>query len=177
MKLIGRFKNKSYDQYGNNEITFVIGKEYANQLDRLETERMLSIEVLEKLNQRTLEQNRLIWALMGEIDTKQNGRKSSDSVMELYKALIQIAMIHVEYVKFDKNALKIMKRSFRVVEIIKEEILEGKAYISANLYRGSSDFDTNEMSQFVETILDYASRVGVEISYYDAQLRSLIDDE
>ena len=72
MKLNANYSRKSYNEKGDIELTLTIPKQYHIQIGKLDTERIYELDIKERSNQRTLAQNNLIWALMNEIDKKEN---------------------------------------------------------------------------------------------------------
>ena len=171
MKITANYERHVFNEDGDVEITFKVHRSYLTALGKLDKERLMELDIKDKLNQRTLEQNRLLWSLLADIDTKESGLKSKSGVEDLYKRMIEEAMIQVSYMKVEKVALPILKNAYRVVDILKEETINGVEYISANLYKGSSDFNKEEMKDFIETILNYAGKQGIILTHYEKGLR------
>lgn len=176
MKLNANYSRKSYNEKGDIELTLTIPKQYHIQIDKLDTERIYELDIKERSNQRTLAQNRMMWALIDEIDLKENGRKSEDSVNELYKTFIKMARIYVRPVKFPLEDLEAQSYVYRVIDVRQLKEYDGVMFVGGFGYLGSSHFKTKEMSDFVETILDYASKIGLEITYYNEGLKNLIEN-
>lgn len=115
---------------------------------------------------RTLSQNSLLWAIIGEIDRKQNGRRSEDGSTTIYCQLIKMARIKPEYMLALEEALPSLKKAFRVVLERGKRTLNGKEMTVFECFLGSSDFDTKEMSDLIETTLDFAEKTGIDTAYY-----------
>ena len=61
---------------------------------------------------------------------------------------------------------------YRVVEIVEKRLNDNDVETCVfACYIGSSNFDKKQLSDFVETILHYAGRIGLEITYYSNGLR------
>lgn len=178
MKLNANYSRKSYNEKGDIELTLTIPKQYHTQIGKLDTERIYEIDIKERSNQRTLAQNNLIWALMNEIDKKENGLASESGVNDIYINLIKIARIEVEYWQGLEDMKKALEGGrYRVVDIV-EKRQSGNDVETCIFacYLGSSSFDKKQLSDFVETILNYAGSIGLEITYYNDRLRSLIEN-
>lgn len=170
MKLIGNFKETLYTD-DDVILSFSVPKKYYPRLQKLPKDRLLTLEVDERTAQRSLRQNRALWALLSEIAYQENNRKDKTLVDDLYKEMIVEANIHVSYMKVDIAALNILQSAFRVVDILETSEHNGISYISCNLYKGSSNFDTKEMTDFIEVVLDRGSRYDINILYYEDELK------
>lgn len=126
---------------------------------------------------RTLNQNALLWALIGEIDAKTNGRRSEDGSTTIYCQLIKMARIKPEYMLALEEALPSLKKAFRVVLERGKRTLNGKEMTVYECYLGSSDFTTKEMSDLIETTLDYAEKTGIDTAYYREEWRGIVGKE
>ena len=178
MKLNANYSRKSYNEKGDIELTLTIPKQYHTQVGKLDTERIYELDIKERSNQRTLAQNNLIWALMNEIYKKENGLASESGVNDIYMNLIKMARIQVEYWQGLEEMKKALQGGrYRVVEIVEKRLNDNDVETCVfACYIGSSNFDKKQMSDFVETILHYAGRIGLEITYYSNGLRSLIEN-
>lgn len=124
---------------------------------------------------RSLSQNALLWALIGEIDKKQNGRKSADGSETIYCQLLKMARIKSEFLMVLEEALPALKQAFRVVIDRGKRDFNGKQMTVCECYLGTSNFDTKQMSDMIETTLDYAERSGVDTAYYRDEWRGIIE--
>lgn len=129
------------------------------------TEDDLLIEFRKWSDKRSLGQNALMWALIGEIDLKENGRSSEDGEMTIYKNVIKRAKIRTFDYEMNSEAYEETKRRkiFRVVEGF--DLGEGQKFVRC--YPGTSTFDKKEMADFLEGLKDYASRAGVNLDVYE----------
>ena len=127
---------------------------------------------------RTLSQNSLLWALIGAIDQKQNGRKSEEGSTEIYKQIIKMAKIKTVFLQTLAETLPMLERNFRVVvDRGKRTNENGVEMVVFECYIGSSQFDTKEMSDTIETALDYAERSGVDTAYYRDEWKGLLNEK
>lgn len=126
---------------------------------------------------RTLSQNSLLWAIIGEIDRKQNGRRSEDGSTTIYAQLIKMARIKSDFLMVLEEALPSLKKAFRVVVERGKRNFNGNEMTVYECFLGSSSFSTKEMSDLIETALDYAERAGIDTAYYRDEWRGLIERE
>ena len=127
---------------------------------------------------RSLSQNNLLWTIIGAIDKKQNGRKSEEGSTEIYKQIIKLAKIKTVFLQTLAEALPTLERNFRVVvDRGKRTNENGVEMVVFECYIGSSQFDTKEMSDTIETALDYAQRSGVATAYYREEWREIVGKE
>lgn len=130
----------------------------------------LTVTVTDKKD-RSLLQNAKLWALVHEIDKEMNGYTSDQGEEDIYLQLIEMANIAPEYVQCIPEALKTLKTVYRVVKEVERRQKNGRESVVAKCYKGTSQFDTREMSDFIETTLRYASQAGINLHEYQ-DLRS-----
>ena len=170
MKIIGTFKEVLQTDT-SLRVTFDIPKHYIHSVRELSHERLLEIEINERKAQRSLRQNALLWELIHQIDLHENGRTDKDSEMALYINLIKLAKIRIDYYQTLPEAIESLLRAYRYVEIKESRMTEkGTETVVLACYKGSSNFDTKEMSDFIDTILNYATKVGLNTDYYVDEL-------
>lgn len=149
-----------------SEVTFQIPTFIARYLeDDYQNETELTVTIAPYEAGRTLNQNNKLWALIGDIDKKLNGRRSKDGENAIYINLIQLANIQTVILQLPIEALPGLtdRGTFRVIEV--HEQIDDVAI--CRCYFGSSQFTTKEMADFIETALDYAAQVGLDSSEYD----------
>lgn len=140
-------------------ISFVIPNYQANiEL----TDKEYKIELNPVKSKRSLQQNKMCWALVYEI-AKHEGM-DPDTV---YCQAIEMAKLKVDIIECIEDALERFRRTFRVVKVLEHRTSKkGVDTVLVALYYGSSDYDTNEMSKLNDHLLDYAARVGIDVSQY-----------
>ena len=133
----------------------------------------LNIKVDKYREKRSLNANNYAWKLLTEIGNVL--RKDKEEVyLEMLKRYGQSEMISVlshipikQYIKYCEEA--------------GESVLNGKSFTHYKVYKGSSEFDTKEMSIFIDGVVDEAQSLGIETKTPEelANLKSLwkeIDD-
>ena len=125
-------------------------------------EYLISIEP--KRRKRSLDQNRFFWALLGEISKKENGNLRD--VDTLYLHLLEMAGAKYETLIIKHDALERFKSLVRHVKVVKQQIVNHEVYDTVYAFYGSSTMNTQEMTQLIDTTIDYAYEVGVENPEY-----------
>ena len=150
-------------------LTLSINEEAAakNLFDDLHETEKLSIKIDKYREKRSLNANNYAWKLLTEI-----GNRLRASKEEVYLAMLKqygqseiiSVLSHIpikEYVKYCEEA--------------GESILNGKLFKHYKVYKGSSEFDTREMSIFLDGVVSEAQELGIQTETPDqiAQLKSL----
>ena len=121
-------------------------------------EYLVSIEPKKK--KRSLEQNRYFWALLGEIARKEDG--DLRNIDDLYTHLLMMSGAKYEVLNIKHEALDGLKQLVKHVKVVKQSIVNHVVWDTVYVFYGSSKFDTGEMSNLIDTTLNYASEIGVE---------------
>jgi hypothetical protein len=127
----------------------------------------LSIEIKPYREKRSLNANNYCWKILTEIGNVLRASKDEIYLMmlkrygqsELISVLSHIPIEH--YVKYYEEA--------------GESKLNGKMFTHYRVYKGSSDFDTREMSIFIDGVVSEAKELGIQTETPDeiARLKSL----
>lgn len=137
-------------------LTLSINEEAAakNLFDDLHEAEKLSIKIDKYREKRSLNANNYAWKLLTEI-----GNRLRASKEEVYLAMLKqygqseiiSVLSHIpikEYVKYCEEA--------------GESILNGKLFKHYKVYKGSSEFDTREMSIFLDGVVSEAQELGIQ---------------
>jgi len=108
---------------------------------------------------RSLEQNKMIWAILTIIQEHTGTDK-----WELYLNLLEQVGVLVEYLEAIPEAEATLKRVYRIVEV-KEHRLSSRGVKTClfKCYVGSSTFNTNEMKILLDESISLASSLGIQI--------------
>jgi len=141
-------------------ISFVVPN-YQAEIE-FKTDQVYKIEITEIKSKRSLWQNKMMWALINEI-AKHEGMSDND----VYCQIIELAKIRTEFIETIPEAITRLSQAFRVVRVLEERTSQkGVKTVLLKLYYGSSTFDTKEMSDFIERLLDYAAQIGIDVREY-----------
>lgn len=130
---------------------------------------MVEIEIKPVRDKRTLDQNRLMWALLNKLAQALNGGTPGGVTAEqCYLDLLADYGAEVETWRVPLKALPALRRAYRVVQVV--EVLEG-GYCVARLGLGSSSFTRQQMHDFIDRIFDRLSEAGVDDAETTEQYR------
>lgn len=130
---------------------------------------MVEIEIKPVRDKRTLDQNRLMWALLNKLaQTLSGGTPGGVTAEQCYLDLLADYGAEVETWRVPLKALPALRRAYRVVQVV--DMLEGGACI-VRLGMGSSTFDRAQMREFIDRIFDRLSEAGVDDAETTQQYR------
>ena len=144
-------------------VSFKIPNYQAEYLINLDKTKEYKLELNEIKSKRSLQQNRLIWQMIGQI-AKHEGMES----MEVYCQIIKMAKIKIEFIETIPEAIPKLKNLFR--EVVEREVrcsAKGVTTVMLECYYGTSTFTVPEMSDFVDQMLDYAEKIGINTTEYE----------
>lgn len=127
-------------------------KEIINFLMDQEKEKLFDIS--EHKNKRSLNANAYMWALINQIA----------NVMRLSKEDVYLQMLK-DYGQSEVISLLSeinIDGYFKYYEVIGESSLNGKDFKHIKIYKGSSEFDTKEMSILIDGVVNEAQQLGIE---------------
>lgn len=157
MKVTGKIVDASVDFVtGTPKLTLAINErnDFLQFYDELKSIELLSIEIKQYRAKRSLNANAYAWKLITEIADVL--RASKDAIyFEMLKRYGQSDIISVlshisisQYVKYFEEA--------------GESILNGKTFKHYKVFKGSSEFDTREMSILIDGIVSEAKELGIQ---------------
>ena len=158
MKVTGRIVGANIDFKTNKPVLMLEVNErndFEMLVDEMRDKDKLSIEVKTYRERRSLNANAYAWTLIGKIaDALRAGK--DEIYLKCLKRYGQSELISVlshvpiaNYVKYYEEA--------------GESKLNGKDFTHYRVYKGSSEFDSREMSIFVDGICDEARLLGIQV--------------
>lgn len=117
-------------------------------------DKKLTIEIKEYKAKRSLNANAYAWQLIGKI-----GDATRASKEEVYLKMLK------DYGQSDLVSVLAhipVAHYFKYYEEAGESTLNGKLFKHYRVYKGSSEFDTREMSIFIDGIVSEAKNLGIE---------------
>ncbi len=133
-----------------------------------------TVELKKYRKGRSLNQNAYFWKLVSEIAIKENG--DLRDVDNLYSNLLKMSGAKYEVMYLKEDALESLKKNEVIKHclVVKRQVINNQAMVTALIFYGSSKFDTKEMSNLIDTTLKYASEIGVE--HVDDYWKGLLND-
>lgn len=123
---------------------------------KFEDNDFLKAEITRIKDKKTLQQNRYMWELIGQIARKQN-----QDEMEVYCQALQEANAKYTWLEglpeIKENLLKV----YRAVQITRYEERFGKQFAIFKCYEGTSKYDKQEMMELLEIIIGWAEELDI----------------
>lgn len=113
------------------------------------------VEIKPVRNRRTLDQNRLMWALL----TKMARHYGNTTPEACYLDLLADAGVDVNHWRVPVAALSTLRKAYRVVQVVE---LLGDDMCIVRIGLGSSTFTRSEMGEFIDRIFDRLAEMGVD---------------
>lgn len=145
-----------YVVHGDNKRSALLSLEETQN-----SEKKLEVDVKPHKSQRSLEQNRLLWALLGKMAFAMSGNKRKVTTEECYCIMLEEANVAYDYLLALPEAEPMLKKTFRVVRKIDEREVNGKTLNMYQYFIGSSKFNTQEMTELIEATLDKLAELGI----------------
>lgn len=126
---------------------------------KLDKDVVYDIKVEKHKEKRSLDQNAKAWALINEIANVLRVSKE-----EIYESMLR-AYGQRDYILLEDS----VNPDYYFKYYDKETTLEknGKRFSSYLIYRGSSEFDTREMSIFIDGIIQEAKQLDIDVEKYN----------
>ena len=148
--MLARIKNRGH---------FNIEVEAYKTLPLFDETKTYDITIKEKKNRRSIDQNKLLWKLIGEL------AKTQDTTdWEMYLNIMKDCNISPEYILALPKAEKTLKEVYRVVIPLDEtREVNGKTLTIFKCQIGSSKLDKEQFTQVIEYTIRLATGLGIEI--------------
>jgi len=172
---------KMQDENNNVIISFVVSgsNKYSANMTFDELKKLgdvkLSVESKKYKSQRSLEQNKMLWALCEKIAIATSGFSYKSEVEECYVNLLEEANIEGRFRVALPEDKKQLEEEYRVVKSVgKRMVLNPKTNKKTECemflcYKGSSTFDTKQMTELIELALNRCAELGI----YDSEIEQI----
>lgn len=139
------------------------------ELKALPEHSKIQLSITQYKSKRSLEQNRMLWALIEKIAIQQSGYARKEDVEDCYCELIERANIAdtYEYIPSLPSNKTSLENIYRVVKDYGERVIvDPKTNRQTNCilfkcFKGSSTFNTKQMSELIDLALDTLAELGV----------------
>lgn len=143
--------------------------------EQLKSDEEYFVEISKQTKKRSLNQNAMLWALIGEINEKVNGTKSADDSIQIYIQIVKMTGAKVETLTMRKDAYEDFKARtsdvFRGYTVVYEwRNRNGVEFVQVLCYYGTSKLNTEEMSAVIDKTLEYAAEVGLDAEFWQEKL-------
>lgn len=157
MKIVAKNLTGTVYQTGGVRLSFDCSYKAKQAVESLkEGEYVLTIERVR--NSRTLNQNALIWAVIGDICELENGNRNTADEEQIYKNILLDAGTACTYIQCIPDAIKELRQFYRIVEPVERR----NNSVLVKCYKGLSQMDTAQAAQVIESVLKYAEMIGLD---------------
>lgn len=163
-KINCKMKESVYTREGELILSFTVDRANRYLAERLTAEaegKPLTLSLAEYKSRRSIEQNSLMWALLTKLTEATAGVDTEAEVWETYKTMLSV--VGAKYIDLITvpEAENELKKNFRAVKDMGERQLNGKTLKAYRCYEGSSSFNTKEMTDFINALMDKLSELGI----------------
>lgn len=123
---------------------------------KFEDNDFLKAEITKVKDKKTLQQNRYMWELIGQI-----AKKQYQDEMEVYCQALQEANAKYTWLEGLPETKEHLLRVYRAVQIIRYEERFGKQFAIFKCYEGTSKYDKQEMMELLEIIVGWAEELDI----------------
>ncbi len=166
MKLTTKYLKRVVNEDNETEITFQIPTYQSRWLEELDKSKEYDLDIAEHKSKRSVNQNKYLWLLCTEIAKAMHDKDE----WQIYLYALEKANVKYEYVLGLPIIEKELKKSFRAVKLVKYEDYKGKQMGVFKCYIGSSKMTVVEMKNLIDAVLDMASEVGLDTTYWEEKL-------
>ena len=168
----GRLIDLVFGINGKQRLTLELDADYRAEFDELH-EKDVDITIKKHRNRRSLDSNAYAWVLIDQIATKRRMSK-----LEVYRNAIRDIGGVSEVVCIQNGAVRTMKDIWTRNGLgWQVEEMESKIPGCTNLvlYKGSSVYDTKQMSALIDSLVQDAKSIGIE-TRSPAEIESLLKE-
>lgn len=157
------YVRKSRNEDGRLEITLEVNSVHDEQIIEEIEKALYRVSMTPVKSKRSIQQNKYLWELIHDISVARNGLPTSDDDWDIYLEALEKAQAKFEYVACLPEAYELLKQQFRATKIMNEFEHNGKTFIQAKVFYGSSKMDVKEMAKLLDTVIMMAQDEGVEL--------------
>lgn len=126
----------------------------------MDLDKYYDVSIKEPTNKRSLQQNKMLWSLIHSI-AKSTNQEDND----VYCALLEKADALSDYIITAVEMEDALRKSFRGIKFMRMQEVNGKDCYIYKVYLGSSKMNTKEMTELLETAIQIASELEIEVDY------------
>lgn len=130
------------------------------KLMEMDLDKYYDVSIKEPTNKRSLQQNKMLWSLIHSI-AKATNQEDND----VYCALLEKADALSDYIITAVEMEDALRKSFRGIKFMRMQEVNGKDCYIYKVYLGSSKMNTKEMTKLLETAIQIASELEIEVEY------------
>lgn len=131
-------------------------KEIVPELFKLDIDKQYVVEIKEPKSKRSLEQNKLLWTLIHKI-----AKETYQDDMTVYCSALERADALSDYVITAIDMENALRKSFRGVQFLRMQEVNGKECFVYKVYLGSSKMNVAEMNELLEIVFQMCAELKI----------------
>ena len=137
-------------------------KELIPKLMEYDMTKFYEVHIKEPRNQRSLQQNKLLWRLIHSI-----AKQTNHDDNEIYCSLLEKADALSDYIITATEMEEALRKTFRGVIFVRKQLVNNKECNIYKVYLGSSKMSVKEMNELLDTAIRMATELGVYHDYIE----------
>ena len=126
----------------------------------MDLDKYYDVSIKEPTNKRSLQQNKMLWSLIHSI-----AKATNQDDNDVYCGLLEKADALSDYIITAVEMEDALRKSFRGIKFMRMQEVNGKDCYIYKVYLGSSKMNTKEMTELLETAIQIASELEIEVEY------------
>ena len=167
MNALVKLERSGFTEDGMREYTFTTSS--ALKIDKDKT---YVLDLSEKKPKRSLAQNDMFNSILNKICLESDGNLKDRDVY--YGQLLKMAGIEEQtntgIYTADELEQEMKLNDYRTFDVISKSVINHVMYYKTRFYKGSSKFNSAQMSRLIDVTLDYAAELGIETDYWRSLL-------
>lgn len=161
MNFTANYLKRVVNEDGDTEVTFKISNYRDKEvIKELQKDVPYRISCNAAKSKRTIEQNKLLWSLIHEINVARGTERATDD-WNIYIEALERAGAKYEYLAILPEAEELLKDQFRAIKLMNSFEHNGRTFNSYKVFYGSSKMNKEEMKLLLETVLDMAAEMDI----------------
>lgn len=158
MKIIATYIKHLFDNKHHAELTFKVANyKHTQMLNELDSDKIYQIEIKERKSKRSLEQNRLLWAMLHELE-----KVSNEDMMLWYIHALTECGAKFDYVLGTDEIKDNLIGAFRAVRLVGKRMVGDKELNMYKCFYGSSKMNVSEMNKLIDIVLRYCAEYDID---------------
>lgn len=158
MKFVAKFKERLIDNKYNAHLKLVVENNYhIKHTEELEEDVEYVVEVKKARSKRSIQQNRLLWKLLAELE-----HETGQDMMDWYIYALEDSDCKHEYLLGTDDIYDNLLKSFRAVRKVGKRMVNDVELTMFKAFYGSSKFNVKEMNQLIDIVMGYCHESGID---------------
>lgn len=162
-KILAKYTGIGISKTGAPEARFKLTETALNALKGVDIGEY-EVEIKKPRNKRSLNQNALLWELIGNISFEECGSYAESE--RIYIQILEMAGAKCTFVMVPTEAVEKLRSMVRHVVERDERVYNGVNMTVVQCFEGTSKMNTEEMSKVIDAALRYANERNIDSGYW-----------